>query len=169
MELAFTGKLRVRPFIFFCRRRRRSDRDHNRFAAPIRRRRLNAPDVPWLLKRNSDQPELRPRSQRNAVRNPRGDYLSRRQIIQLHRQSWFQGTRKTHSTSQRIHDQGVAVFRKLKSRIKAGDAQWKLRTDARAMARRFVRCRSQLHVVLQKFYVEMGRDGVEKGRDSTLK
>jgi len=41
---------------------------------------------------------------RAAIRNSRGDHLPTRQIIQLHWQSRFQGTRQPYPASQGIHD-----------------------------------------------------------------
>ena len=66
MSFSLDGKYGVGPLVLFLRQRHGGSRGLGP-DSPVRRGRLDAPDIPGLIQRDSHQPILAFRSQRNAV------------------------------------------------------------------------------------------------------
>ncbi len=153
MEFALAGELRVGPLVFLGRRGcsggRGGRRDRNRLNTPIRGRGMDAPDISRLFQCESHQPEFSASSQWHAVHDERCDRLPGRKFVEIHLQPGLQRTRKTDAAALRVDDQSLATFGELGRRIKTGDSQRKLGTNAGASARGLVRCSGGLHALLQ--------------------
>lgn len=130
VELASPGELRVRPFILFDRWGRNWFHDNDRGTLPIGGGGMNPPNIPRLLKGESDQPVFVPGSKRHAVRYSCSDHHTRRQLIQTHGQTRFQRSRQAYAAPLRVHHQGVATLRKFCTWIQTGHAHGKLCPDA---------------------------------------
>jgi hypothetical protein len=153
MRFSLTRKHRIRPLIFLLRQRN-CNRGGLRLDSPIRRRRPNAPDVPWLLQRDSHEPVLPIGPQRNTICHRSGRAHSAGKLIQQNRQSRLEGLRNAHAASLRVHHQRMTVLAERNRRIEAGQSKRYLRANSRAAPRRFVGFCSRTHIqTLFRLYV----------------
>src|ERR1022692_2539750 len=81
VSFSLDGKHRVRPFVFLLRRRH-SGSNRRRLASPVSRSRLDAPDIPRLFQRDSDQPIVTPGSKGHTVGDARGRTRGARKFIE---------------------------------------------------------------------------------------
>src|ERR1700678_1038430 len=84
MRFALAGKNGVGPLVLFLRPSH-SSKHWLRLDSPVRWRRLDTPDIPWLLQRDAHQPVIAPCSERYAVRHSRRRARSSRKFIEQNR------------------------------------------------------------------------------------
>jgi hypothetical protein len=145
MSFALSGKYGVGPFILFLRRRYGGSCGPG-LASPVRRGRLDAPDIPGLFQRDSHQPVYAFRSQRNAVSHASRSARSSRKFIEQNRQPRFQRLGEAHAASLCVYHQSMAVLAEWNGRIKAGEAKRDLSPNSRATPFRFKRFRTRAHI-----------------------
>jgi len=145
MSFSLDGKYGVGPLVFLLWRRHGGSRGLG-VDSPIRRRRLDAPDIPRLIQCDPHQPVFAFRPQWNAISNTGRRARSTRKFVEQDRQTRFQGLGEAHATSLCIYHQSMAVLAEWNGRIKAGEAKRDLRPNPGTTPFRFKRFRSRAHI-----------------------
>ncbi len=145
MSFSLGGKHGIGPFVFFLWRRHGGSCGIRR-DSPVRRGRLDAPDICGLFQRDSYQPILAFCSQRNAVSHASRRARSPRKFVEQNRQPRFQRLAEAHAASLCIYHQSMAVLAEWNGRIKAGEAERDLGPNPGTTAFRFKRFRTRAHM-----------------------
>ena len=115
---------------------------------------MNAPDVSWLIQRDSHQPVLALRTQRNAVCHAGRGTRSPRKFVEQNWQARFQWLAEAHATALGVYHQSMAVLAERNRRIQAGQAKKDLRPNPGAAPCSFKRFRTRAHIpTLFRLYV----------------
>jgi hypothetical protein len=144
MRLALAGKHRVRPLVLFLWRG--NGTNHGLRFTPASRSRLNAPDIRRLFQRETDQPILPSRSQRNTIRDASRRARSPRKFVEQNRQARFQRPAEPYAASLGIYDQSMAVLAEWNRRIQADKSKRNLRPNSGTAPCRFVGCHTRTHM-----------------------
>jgi hypothetical protein len=153
MSFSLAGKHRVGPFVLLLRQGHSSG-DGSRRTSPIRRGGLDAPDIPWLFQRKSDQPVATPAAEWHAVCDAGHRTRSRRKFVKQNRQSRFQRLAEPHTASLSVDHQSMTVVAEWNSRIQAGKPKRDLRPNSGTTTLRFERFGTRAHrPTLLRLYV----------------
>jgi hypothetical protein len=145
MGFALSRKNRVGPLVLFLRPGH-SGNHWLRLDSPVRWRRLDTPNIPWLFERDAYQPVFAPSSERYAVRHPRRRARSSRKFIEQNGEPWIQRPAETHTASLGVDYQSMALFAEWNRGIQAGQAKRNLRPNSGAAALCLVGFHTRTHM-----------------------
>lgn len=141
MRFPAAGKNVVRPSLAFCCWFRGCARHHSaafRAAIPILGRIGNPPNIPRIVKRNSNKKAFPILSERLAIGNARGSASTSRQFAEQHRRFQRQLLRRAQSATLRADHQRDAFCGKRIPAIHAGHGDRNLDAQPRAAPCRFL-------------------------------
>jgi hypothetical protein len=144
VELSAVRELTIRPFAALGANGRCCG-GRVRIRTPIRRSRMNPPDIARFVKCQAHYPALASRSQRHTVGHASGHRFATGELVEAHRLSGLKWTRKPHAATLGIYHEGVARLGEWGFSIHAGNTKRNLGADSSAGSSCFCRFFCRVH------------------------